>query len=107
MWDLNQLDQFACVDTEDLYFTGTFQTVGSSYLHFELVSCEEPEGYNGTYCADDATVTQYFASHVFVGVSGTTFVNFEDLEDPIRTSLNYLFLDQLSTDQYLKLRKEV
>lgn len=49
---------FTCLDTTDIFFTGTVVSQKHSYLHFEILACDQDNletqpGYENATCAEE------------------------------------------------------
>ena len=87
-----------CVGTEHLYFEGAYLQEQNSYLHFELVKCEPLAGSD---CATQSELEEYFQRHLITGVQSSSYIDFKDFEAPLKTRLDYVFVDQLSHKEQL------
>ena len=97
------MTKFSCLDNQELYFHGTLTSPVHSYLHIELLECEQEvlnqtPGYENATCATDQELAFYFATHILVGYTTNTFVNKTEFENNPVSTLNdaifYLQLDQ-------------
>lgn len=93
------LTQFTCMDNSDLYFQGTTVSPQHSYLHFELLECDEEilhqnEGYGNATCASELEVKNFFYSHIMLGYVTNTFVNKTEFTDnPVSTLNDLIFYE--------------
>lgn len=90
------LHSFRCVDTDDLFFKGSLLSDRNSYFIFEIEKCKVSERV--PECADDTEVQTFFNFNILVGVTGSSYIDFDDYSSsPIHTQLDYTFTDQMST----------
>ena len=99
--------RFTCLDNSDIFFRGTTVSPMHSYLHFELLACEEQalrqtQGYEDAECATEAEVRRFFSQHMLIGYVANTFVNKTQFEgNPVRTLNDVIFYEQLDIDEHL------
>ena len=91
--------KFTCLDNSDIFFQGTLISPIHSFLHFEILACEEDllqnnPGFENESCASEKEIDNFFARHILVGYVSNTFVNktmFSD--DPIVTLKDIIFYE--------------
>ena len=92
-WHTAQLQYFQCIDASDLYFEGSFLSYQNSHLIFEIERCQQE------VCATEAELKRFLNTHAFIGVTTTSFIENDNFStDPIRSQLDYTFIEMLSPD---------
>lgn len=86
------------MDTTQLFFKGSFLSDFNSYFVFEITKCDNLT----TDCADQTEVDQFFKINALVGVTGSSYIDFNDYSgNPIRTQLDYTFIDQINPNDHI------
>lgn len=78
-----------CIDTEELFFKGSLISRANSYFVFDIMPCE------GLDCATADELQEYLDANAVIGITNNNFLDLQNFDDPIQSSLDYTILDQL------------